>query len=274
MASILLGFFSWDDGQRSRLAEKSLHNVTKEFKGQVDIDIVVLDSGTRSVTERYLSRLDVKKIYLPTNIHDIGLHYLLQKVAMDLGYQYCVPVENDFFFYKAWRLKDCGEFLLGHQDIGACRIQQFEYARRDQYDKANPKARHKGQANRMFNYITGEKLVWQGPFRVGHSDFYVNNWHWVNSPIIVKTSVYHQLFTQIQCLQYWPVWQAGEVLLMRHYQGLNLKMCVLDGGCCKHHDRDRGMVESTYRTSQLQNESVPVSEVIGLCYQWQKFLEQ
>jgi hypothetical protein len=273
MGRTILGFFSWDDGQRSQLAERSLHSVTQQFKNQVGIDIIVLDNGTRSVTECYLKKVDVKKVYFPDNVHDIGLHYLLHKLAMDWEYQYCVPVENDFFFYNPWKLKDCRDFLSAYPDVGACRIQQFEYVMKDQYDKYNPKARQKGQANRMFNCVTGAKLVWQGPFQVGRSDFYVNNWHWVNSPIIVKTLVYQEIFSQIERLQVWPVWQAGEGLLMRCYQKLGLKMGVLDGGCCKHHDQDRGMVESTYRTSPLRNTSVEVSRIVDLCGRWQEYLE-
>jgi len=273
MAKVLLGFFSWDDGGRSWLAEKSLSSLVQHFEGKADTGIIVLDNGTRSVTETYLRKVNVKRIYLPKNIHDIGLHYLLQKIAMDLDYQCCVPVENDFFFYASWRVKDCIDFLVSRQDVGACRIQQFEYARREEYDKLNPRAKRKGQSLRMFNVVTGEKLLWEGPLHVGRSAFYVTNLHWVNSPIIVKTSVYHQLFTQIQSVERWPVWQGGEGLLMRCYQKLGLKMGVLDGGCCKHSDRERGMEESTYRKSPLRYVSVSVAKVMELSQRWKEFLE-
>ena len=274
MDRMLVGFFSWDDGQRSRLAEKSLHNVTSKLKGEPDIDIVVLDNGTRSVTQRYVSTVDAEKVYLPTNIHDIGLHYVLYKMAADRGYGYCVPVENDFFFYKPWKLRDCGEFMASRPNIGACRIQQFEYAKKEAYDKSRPRGRHKGQAQRMFNCITGEKLVWQGPFRVGRSAFHITNWHWVNSPIVVKTSVYQQLFARMRRLEHWPVWQVGEVLMMRCYQYLGLLMGVVEGGCCKHHHREKGMVESTYRANPLRDVTVPQSTVVEIGCQWQAFLER
>ena len=198
-----------------------------------NVYIYAIDNGSSQEVVDFLNRSQyIDNVYQTTkNLYDVVAVHLLAKKAKKHNAPYVMHLEDDFLFYDNNFLKSSIKFLDENKDCGYLRILKYDYDNKQIYDKfSGHKDMDKANAQRHYNTITKEQLLWKEVGMIDRFKYFKTNWHWYNYANICRVDVFDKIIPYEDC---YPL-QSLEGHMMREYQTLKLLAGVMDTGVVSH----------------------------------------
>jgi hypothetical protein len=206
----------------------SLSNIKEK-----NVYIYAIDNGSSAEVINFLnSSENIDDVHQSSkNLYDVVAVHLLSKKAKNIGAKYVMHLEDDFLFYGNNFLNSALTFLNKNLDCGYLRILKYDYDNKSIYDKfSGVKNIDKANAQRHYNTISKEQLVWQDLGLIDNFRYFKTNWHWYNYANICRSKVFEKIIPYEDCH---PL-QSLEGYMMRSYQNLNLMTGVMNMGVVSH----------------------------------------
>ena len=235
MTDLCIGVLCYCDSniypERFEILKKCITSLSKIR--QENVYIYAIDNGSSNEVVSFLENSkNIDDVYQSSqNLYDVLAVHLLAKKAKEVGARYVMHLEDDFLFYQDNFLKSAITFLDDNIDCGYLRILKYDYNNKEIYDKfSGHKNIDKANAQRHYNTITKEKLLWKEAGLINNFKYFKNNWHWYNYANICRSDIFKKIIPYEDCH---PL-QSLEGHMMREYQDLDLLAGVMDIGVVSH----------------------------------------
>lgn len=235
MKKCLIGIISWCDSERFPQRFKAFQKCLKSWEKYISKDsctIAIVDNNSSESVQKLIetSPLFDIKVILPENIHDVGAYGVLSQIAKDQGLDYVWFLENDYELFRPVKINSLITFLKKHPKCGYIRMQKFEVAYREKYDKNLKQKKNTDLANAIWlrNIVTSEALKVSEPHSILDDKYYLTNWHFGIHGGFMKTKTWDHIFPPLTSQV--PYYYKFEKYMREKYQQGGYKTGFLDGG--------------------------------------------
>jgi len=158
------------------------------------IEFISIDNSSISEVKNKLKESGVFSncFHYDNNHYDVALFYTTLWYAKEKNIDYiCFLYDDSIVIDDAF--EDTLNFMEKNEEISCTRISYYDFENKDYFNsEITPKSKNPDSI-RHYNFVTGEKLNWEGPFLVGEHCFYKNNWHYTSRPTIWKREVFEKV---------------------------------------------------------------------------------
>ena len=203
----------------------------KTFKSD-QIEFISIDNSSIDEVKNKLKSSDrfSEFFHYKRNHFDVALFYTTAWYARDNNIDYMCFLYDDFIAYDD-AFDEVISFMDQNQDVSCVRIPAYDFNQNHLYDADKTPKSINPDSIRHYNSVTNKKLKWEGPFEVGNSTFYKNNWHYTSRPIVWRTSLFNKIIelqgNTSKVLQGFEAWAAPA------FEKEKIKTGVLDKGMVK-----------------------------------------
>lgn len=252
---IVIGYLSFITEKNKKLRFDDFKTSVESLSKLDQYEIISIDNASvdeaKAVIEE--SQSFSKKFFLEKNLYDIALFFFTMKYAIEKNKKYAMFMYDDFIVHDD-KIESCIKFLNEHEDVGSIRVPAYKKDDRHFDCDKTPKSVNP-DAVRHSNYITSQKLVWEGPFNIDGDVFWKNNWHYTSRPSIWRTDIVSKFFDDGAS----PVLQGFEKKAGNIFASLNMKIGILDGGMMTTTDTKKS---ARYQeTNEHNSKKVELSEL-------------
>lgn len=222
----------------------------EELLDDTEVSLVSVDNSSEADVRTTLAQTHKfdKLFHYKKNYFDLALFYSALWHAKDRDLEYVAFLYDDSILIDDVNAFHAVEqFMDAYPEVACTRLSAWSFDNMSAYDSnVTPKSKNP-DAVRHRNEVTGEALVWDGPFEHGGKRFYKCKWHYTSRPTMWRVSELEKLMPSSGEI---GMLQAHEGEMMRRCQEAGIVFGALDGGLVRTTD-----VKRSARTNELNLET-------------------
>jgi len=228
-------------GYLSYLTEANKNQRLNDFYVSVDsmslfksnqIELISIDNSSIDEAKQKLisSPRFSHHFHYKNNHYDVAMFYTTMWHATKSSADYICFLYDDFIAYDD-AFDDVIKFMDENLDVSCVRIPAYNYENKQLFDSQITSKSENPDSIRHYNFVTNAELVWNGPIRVGHHNFYKNNWHYTSRPMVWRNDFFRKVLESQG--DHSNILQGFESWACKAFNNANLVTGVLDKGMVK-----------------------------------------